>query len=223
MTRITFYIGLVLITISFIGCVLSYYLLVFGIPTFIFGAILVLISKQPIQSKLLTTLIPIVLYFPLTFLFLYFYNYSTAITILIPENFEGKLRIIYDENCGSNLEIIDGEKTLIFPENGILVLNEEFNRQINYNYYLVDDQGNKNEILEILEFKDRIKKRPSVLAGGSGTMYQEIDDKPTDKINRITFSDFYIYNKDSLDRSDYKSQQKFDSLTRIIVKQCRQQ
>src|SRR5690606_38940355 len=105
---------------------------------------------------------------PFTFLFLYFYNYSTAMTILIPENFEGKLRIIYDEKCGSNFEIIDGEKTLIFPENGILVLNEEFNRHVNYNYYLVDDQGNKNEILEILEFKDRIKKRPSVLAGGAG-------------------------------------------------------
>ena len=202
---------------------MSYYLLVFGIPIFIIGAILVLISKQPIQTKLLTTLIPIVLYFPFTFLFLYFYNYSTAITILLPENFEGKLRIIYDENCGSNFEKIDGVKTLIFPENGILVLNEEFNRQVNYHYYLVDDQGNKNEILEILEFKDRIKKRPSVLAGGSGTMYQEIDAKPTDKINGINFSDFYIYNKDSLDRNDYKSQQKFDSLTRIIVKQCRQQ
>lgn len=66
MNRITFYIGLVLIAISFIGCVLSYYLLVFGIPTFIIGAILVLISKQPIQTKLLTTLIPIVLYFPFT-------------------------------------------------------------------------------------------------------------------------------------------------------------
>lgn len=202
---------------------MSYYLLVFGIPTFIIGAILVLISKQPIQTKLLTTLIPIVLYFPFTFLFLYFYNYSTTMTILIPGNFEGKFRIIYDENCGSNFEKIDGVKTLIFPENGILVLNEEFNGQDNYHYYLVDDQGNKNEILEILEFKDRIKKRPSVLAGGSGTMYQEIDAKPSDKINGITFSDFYIYNKDTIDRNDYKSQQKFDSLTRIIVKQCRQQ
>lgn len=201
---------------------MSYYLLVFGIPIFIIGAILVLISKQPIQTKLLTTLIPIVLYIPFTFLFLYFYNYSSPMTILIPENFEGNFRIVYDENCGSKYEKIDGVKTLIIPENGILVLNEEFNGNGNYHYYLVDNLGNRNEIRTILDPKDAIQKRPAVLSGGSGTTYLEIDANPTDKINGITYSEFYIINKDTLDINDYKSPQKFDSLTRIIVQHCRE-
>ena len=85
------------------------------------GAILVLLSKQTIKAKLLTTLTPIVLYFPLTFLFLYIYNYSTPKTILIPKHFDGNLRVVYEEKCGRNYDKTDGVKTLTFPENGILI------------------------------------------------------------------------------------------------------
>ena len=60
----TFYIGLTFIIISFIACVLSFYLLVFGLPTFLIGAILIFLSKRTIKTKLLTTLIPFVLYIP---------------------------------------------------------------------------------------------------------------------------------------------------------------
>jgi hypothetical protein len=218
-----FYIGLTLIAISFIACVVSFYLLVFGIPTFLVGAILIFLSKQNIKTKLLTTLIPLIIYVPSTFLFLYAYNYSTTKTILIPKNFEGNLRVVYEENCGSNYDKIEGIKTLTFPENGILVLNEDFDRQVNYNYYLVDELGNRTKISQILDFKDRIQKQPCVLVGGSGTIEQMIEANSTNQKEKgITFSDFYIYNKDTVDRNDFKSQQKIDSLTTTIVNQCRQ-
>jgi hypothetical protein len=219
-----FYIGLTLIIISFIACVISFYLLVFGIPTFLVGAILVLLSKQTIQKKLLTTLIPIVLYFPFTFLFLFIYNYSTPKTILIPKNFDGNLRVVYEEKCGRNYDKTDGVKTLTFTENGILILSEDFDRHVNYNYYLVDELGNRTEIPQIIAFSDKVQKRPCVLVGGSGTIGQTIEANTTNQEEKgITYSDFYVYNKDTVDRSDYKSQQKFDSLTTAIVNQCRQQ
>lgn len=219
-----FYTGLTLIIISFIACVISYYLLVFGIPTFLLGAILVLLSKQTIQTKLLTTLTPLVLYIPCTFLFLYIYNYSTPKTILIPKNFEGNLRVVYEENCGRNYDKTDGVKTLTFPDHGILVLNEDFDRHVNYNYYLVDESGNRTEIPQILDFKDKIQKQPCVLAGVSGTIGQAIEANSANQEEKgITFSDFYVYNKDTVDRNDYKSQQRFDSLTTIIVNKCRHQ
>lgn len=222
MKQLAFYIGLSLIAISFIACVVSFYLLVFGIPAFLVGAILIFLSKQNIKTKLLTTLIPLILYVPSTFLFLYAYNYSTPKTILIPKNFEGKLRVIYEENCGRNYDKTDGIKTLTFPENGILVLNEDFDRHVNYNYYLVDELGNRTKISQILDYKDRMQKRPCVLVGGSGTIGQTIEANSTNHGEKeITFSDFYIYNKDTVDRNDFKSQQKFDSLTTAIVKQCR--
>jgi len=219
----TFYIGLTLIIISFIACVISFYLIVFGIPTFFLGAILVFLSKQTTQTKLLTTLLPIVLYIPCTFLFLYIYNYSTPKTILIPKNFEGTLRVVYEEKCGSNYDKTDGVKTMTFPENGILVLNEDFDSHINYNYCLVDEFGNRTKVSQILDFKDRVQKQPCVLPGGSGTIGQTIEANSANREHKgITFSDFYVYNKDTVDRNDYKNQQKFDSLTTAIVNQCRQ-
>ncbi len=173
---------------------------------------------------MLTTLILLILYVPSTFLFLYAYNYSTPKTILIPKNFEGNLRVVYEENCGSNFDKTDGVKTLTFPENGILILKEDFDRHVNYNYYFVDKLGNRTEIQQILAFSDKVQKRPCVLVGGSGTIGQTIEANSTNQEEKaITYSDFYVYNKDTVDKNDYKNQQKFDSLTTAIVNQCRQQ
>lgn len=219
-----FYIGLALIIISFIACVINFYLLIYGIPTFSVGAILVLQSKRTNLAKLLTTLIPIILYIPFTFLFLYFYNYSTPKAILISNNFEGNLRVVYNEKCGRNYDKIGGVRTLIFPENGILVLNEDFDRHVNFNYYLVDELGNRTEIPQILDFNDRVQNRACVLVGGSGTIGQIIEASSTNQEEKgILFSDFYVYNRGTVDRNGYNSQQKFDSLTTAIVNHCRQQ
>jgi hypothetical protein len=150
-----FYIGLSLIIVSFIACVISFYLLTFGIPAFLIGAILVFLSKRTIKTKLLTTLTPIILYVPLAFTFLFIHNYSTPKTILIPENFDGVLRIVYEEKCGSSYEEKDGIKTLTFPSTGILVLNEDFDGHINYQYYLIDAFGNRTEISQVLDIKGK--------------------------------------------------------------------
>ena len=214
--------GLTIIIVSFIACVVSYYLLIYGIPTTIFGIILVFISKRTTKTKILTSLTPIVLYVPLTYLFLLAYNYSTPKTILIPSTYQGTLRIIYEEKCGKNYEKQDGKKNLNFPPNGVLVLNEDFDRHINYNYYLVDKLGHRKEIRQIFDFKDRIKKMPCVLVGGSGTFGQTIEANSTSGVKKgIIFSDFYIFNKDTTDRNDFNSSNKFDSLTTLIVNKCR--
>lgn len=223
MKQPAFNIGLTLVAISFITSVVSFYLLVFGIPTFLVGVILIFLSNQTIKTKLLTTLVPFALYIPSTFLFLYAYNYSTPKTILIPNDFYGTLRVVYEEKCGSNYDKIDGVRTLTFPKNGILVLNEDFDGHINYNYYLVDKLGNRIEIPQILGSRDNVQKRPCILVGGSGTIGQPIEaNSKNHQKNGITFSDFYLYNKNTVDRNDFKSQQKFDSLTTAIVNKCRQ-
>ena len=175
------------------------------------------------QVKLITTLTPIVLYIPLTFLFMYGYNYTTAKVILIPKDFEGNLRVVYQEKCGHYYDKTDGVKTLTFPENGILILNEDFDRNVNFKYYLVDDLGNKTEIPQIFEFKSSVPRRPYVLFGGSGAIGESIEANTTRKEEKeITYSDFYVYNKDTVDRNDYKRQLKFDSFTTVIVNRCRQ-
>jgi len=220
----SFYTGLTLIIISFIACVISFYLLVFGIPTFLIGAILIFLSKRKIQAKLITTLMPFLLYIPLSYLFLYGYNYSTPKIMLIPNNFEGNLRVVYEENGGDKYEKTNDVKTLIFPENGILILNEQFDRHINYKYYFVDDLGRRTEIQQSLNFNRKNQKRPYVFVSGSGVIGQTIEANSTNKQEKgITYSDFYVYNKESVGRNDHKTQEEFDSLTTAIVKQCRQE
>ena len=183
---------------------------------------MVLISKRTIKLKLLSTIVPIVLYFPITFLFLYIYNYSTPKNILIPKNFEGNLRVVYEEKCGQNYDIADGVKTLIFPDNGILILNEDFDSHINYNYYLIDENGNKTKISEILDFKERLQEYPSILVRGSGTFWQSIETNSANIQEKgIVFSDFYLYNSSIDNRNEFKARQKLDSLTTAIVNQCR--
>ena len=59
---------------------------------------------------------------------------------------------------------------------------------------------------------------------GSGTIGQTIEANSSNQEEKeITYSDFYVYKKNTVDRNDYKSQQRFDSLTIAIVNQCRQQ
>ncbi len=144
--------------------------------------------------------------------------------MLIPNNFEGNLRVVYEENGGDKYEKTNDVKTLIFPENGILILNEQFDRHINYKYYFVDDLGRRTEIQQSLDFNRKNQKRPYVFVSGSGVIGQTIEANSTNKQEKgITYSDFYVYNKESVGRNDYKTQEEFDSLTTAIVKQCRQE
>jgi hypothetical protein len=217
--------GLTLIIISFVACVISYWLLIFGIPAFLIGTILVLLSSRPTKTKLLATLTPIILYIPFTYLFLNAYNYTTPNIFLIPSDYEGTLRIIYEEECGQYISKKDGNEIFNFPSNGILILNEDFEGGINNKYFLVDKIGHKTEIPEILEFKNRKSKMPCVLVGGSGTMW-EWEKIEVNSINKkekgITYSDFYLINKNTTDGNEFENEQKFDSLTKNMVNQCRQ-
>jgi hypothetical protein len=215
--------GLAIIIVSFIACVISYWLLIFGIPAFLIGTVLVLCSNRTTKTKLLVTLTPIILYFPLTFLFLTAYNYTTPKVFLISSDYEGTLRIIYEEECGQNIYKKDGKEVLNFPPNGILILNEDFDGGINNEYFFVDKLGKKTKISEILEFKNRKTKIPSILVGSAGTMSQVIEANSKKKKEKdITYSDFYLINKNTTDEYDFRENQKFDSLTKSIVNQCRQ-
>lgn len=226
-----FYIGLSIIIVSFVACVISFYLIIFGIPVFLVGALLVLLSKRPVKTKLLATIVPLVLYIPATILFLYAYNYSVPKTLLIPQNFEGPLRIVYKEKCGSPYQEIEGETTLVFPENGILILNEDFDRHINYEYYFVDKAGKRTKIFyELTGFSKSTKHLPCIVSSGSGTMGQSQAMEDTSGNSKeeylasegpkeIKYTEFYVYNNDTINTTDE------DNISALMVKaveECRE-
>ena len=109
----------------------------------------------------------------------------------------------------------NGRQILQFPENGILILNEKFDGGINNDYFLVNKSGKRTKVEEIIDFKNSTKRLPFIVVGGGGTFIRETNKKS------ITYSDFYLYNKDTTRRDDYKLSQRFDSLMWKVVEDCR--
>lgn len=217
-----FKIGLILIIISFIACVINLYLIIFGGIVFIIGCIFILISDTRIKIKIATILIPLILYIPATFLFLMAYNYTSPKIFLIPKNYNGKLRIVYEEKCGQKLRTEDGKEIFEFPKNGILILSEKFNGNINHKYYFVDSKGIKTEIPQANIDKQNLRF-PNVSILGAGTMSDKeikIGVSSDYDIDAVKYTDFFVNQKEN-DDFDYKKEQKFDSLTFVVVDLCR--
>lgn len=213
---------MILVGISFIACVASFYLLIYGVPVYILGALLVFLSRTKLKTKLFSTLIPLVLYLPSTYVFLLIYNYTPPKIFLIPSDYSGPLRIVYEEKCGVKPVKSNGRQVLKFPETGVLILNVDFDGGVNNKYYLVDSKGNKNEVPQTLDYKDSVRNKPAVLVAGSGTMGAAIYANSQRREPDIKFSDFYVFNGDTTDLENYHWSQQFDSLTTAVVNSCRQ-
>ena len=117
----TYKIGLVLIILSFIACIISFYFIIFGLPIFLIGMTVVLFSKTQFKTKLITTILPIILWLPATYIFLYFYGLTTPETFLIPSTLEKRFRVIYDEKCGVEPKYENGRRIIVIPYNGVLM------------------------------------------------------------------------------------------------------
>jgi hypothetical protein len=208
-------IGITLIGITFIACVLSFWLLFYGVFTFAIGAILIFLSKKSIKKKLLVTILPIIFYLPTTYLFLLAYNYTPPKTFLIPADYEGIIRIVYEEKCGVEIRKENGRQILQFPESGILVLKEKFNGGINNEYFLIDKSGKRTKIEEVIDFNNSLKNIPFIVVAGGGTVNRESNNKD------ITFTDFHLYSKDTAQIDDYPFSERLDSLMWKVVEDCR--
>ncbi len=142
-------------------------------------------------------------------------------TFLIPANSEGTLRIIYNEECGIKPKTEDGSEILEFPNNGILILNTRplWLKQV-MKYFLIDNNGNKTKVSEILDSSEMVKRTPAILAGTltvSGYTYHndEVEKKG------ITYIDFMLYRKSNDAVENFASIQNIDSLSNAAVSACR--
>tara|TARA_R100001369_G_C3287445_1_gene163260 strand:- start:576 stop:875 length:300 start_codon:yes stop_codon:yes gene_type:complete len=93
----------IIIVLSFLISFNPYWL-IFGVPLFLIGIILLLLSRKSIKSKLIWILTPIILWYP--FMQLFFYLMGTIGTataqkldLICPTTFEGKAIIISNMPC----------------------------------------------------------------------------------------------------------------------------
>jgi len=138
--------GIILIILSWIAC-LNPYWIIFGGPVFIIGLLIVWLSKIKLKTKLLTTFLPLLLWFPgmLAFFFLAS-KHMTPETFLIPKDFRGQITLIYNEPCGQTVPKVDGRLIYKIPDNGVMILTNKFETGIiDQEYYFVDNNWNKIE------------------------------------------------------------------------------
>ncbi len=131
---------------------LNPYWLIFAIPIFLLGVILVFTSPGKIKTKVLSSIIPIIAWYPGMLLFYLVIDTAGAATaqkidLIFPGNFRGRAIVVSEMKCGQPVKVIEGREQLVFPENGILLYQGKIETgRINHNYYFVDNEGVKKEI-----------------------------------------------------------------------------
>lgn len=145
--------GLILTILSWLAC-LNPYWIIFAGPVFIVGLLLVWFSKTKLKTKLLTTILPLILWYPglLAFMFLGSKHMSPE-TFLIPKDFRGQITLIYNEPCGQTIPKVDGRLIYKIPDNGVMILKNEFETGIiDQDYYFVDENWSKiSKIPELIQ------------------------------------------------------------------------
>ena len=214
-------IGLTLVILGFIICIISFYFLIFGVPIFLIGATLIFISKKTLLTKFTSILVPIILWLPATWTFLYFNGMTTPETYLIPKDFHGSFRIIYGEECGIVPIEENGRRIFEIPDDGILIIkNKQEAGWIDNEYYLVDKSGNKIKVPMLYDFTDMETKKTGVYMSGTGASGGPMSNggSSTESPLAIHYSDFFVASSDTSYNDDYDY---LDSLTEAKVDLCR--
>ena len=150
--NLTFKVGIILVVISTILiAILPGLIYFYGIPFFVFilGLILVWVGKRKIITKILYTITPILFFFT----YQYFWKEYKTIepeTFLIPKNYRGCVRIMFNSKCGEEIQYENKRRLYKIPKDGILLT--KFNDEqgyINFEFYLVDENGKRKKIQEL--------------------------------------------------------------------------
>jgi len=183
-------------------------------------------KSEPLKTVLgllsfpLTAIIAILALYAISYLTAYLTR-PEAETFLIPENFEGKIRIVYGEACGIAPAHENGRRVLEIPADGLLIIQPDLESGIiDHEYYFVNASGNRERLEEHYDPRDTQR---GVTSGGSGNMTTAAPGSPGGSIS-IYYSDFYVYNGFSppLADSAYNAfETRMDSLTTAMVGDCR--
>lgn len=237
-SNILYYGGLILLAIGAFGLTFAAFFAIIGLPVFIVGLILVLVSLKKTWKQ---RLIPVGLFILGIFAFWPIWTQINTVgpeVFLIPEDYRGRVNILYKEGCGQ--EFTKTEEGLIYniPDNGILILDteQEFGI-IDHTYYLVDKNGNRTELpkMDVRDFNEEwtTEKNPNEPSrdklgvfhwGRTGSQGKNIDQEGnvTNEKELHTFSEFYVstYN-DLTERFDFKYERQFDSLRNKEFGKCK--
>jgi hypothetical protein len=154
--NILFYSGISLLAIGAFGLTFAAFFAVIGLPIFVVGIIIILVSKKTWKQRL----IPIALFIIGIIAFWPIWRNINSVgqeTFLIPNDYRGRVNIIHKKDCGIILK--KTEKGLIYeiPNDGILLLSNDLKYGfIDHKYYLIDKNGKKTELpkMDVRDFNE---------------------------------------------------------------------
>jgi hypothetical protein len=231
--NILFYIGITLLFIGAFGLTFAAFFAIIGLPVFIIGIILILVSKRTWKQKLIPIgffVIAIMSFWPIWKAI----NSVGPEIFLIPENYRGKVNIIYKKGCGIHIQKTKAGLIYNIPEDGILMIDDEQSFGfIDHTYYLVDSNGKRTELpkMDVRDFNEEwtLEKNPNEpprdklgvfhwgRTGSAGKMIDTSGNLINEK-DLYTFSEFYVstYN-DLMKIFDFKYDVKFDSIANMKI------
>jgi hypothetical protein len=224
--------GIGIIILTFIGS-LNPYWLIFTVPVFLLGALLVFISSKPTKTKILWTVIPVLAWYPGMQLFFYLsgtIGTATAqkIDMIFPSDFKGRAIIVSEMTCGQPAEIVGEREQLFFPDNGILLYQGEIETgYVNHKYYFLDPNGFKIEIprRDLSMYWDSEPNKPDstitgIWLGGMGSKHINHPEPVTE----FSFMFLTVASKDNRnDYFDFHYLKQFENETDSLVQSCKKE
>jgi len=229
--------GIVLLTIGAIGLTFMAFFMFIGLPIFLIGLILLLLSKKTLKQKLIT----IAVFSACIFLFWFIWNRSKTIgpeTFNIPDEYRGKVVIIFKPGCGEQLLNTDEGYIYEIPNDGILVLDKELKTGfIDHSYKYIKSNGKTIEIpmMDVRDFNEEwtLTKNPNEPSrdklgvfhwGRTGSIGDLVDanGKVLNKDDQYKFQEFYISTYNELkDKFGFKYGQEFDERINQKLEHCK--
>jgi len=229
--------GIVLLTIGVIGLTFMAFFMFIGLPIFIIGLILLLLSNKSLKEKLIT----IGTYAMCIFLFWFIWNRVSTIgpeTFHIPNEYRGKVVIIFKPGCGEQLPKTKEGYQYEIPNDGILILDQELKTGfIDHSYKYIQSNGRTIEIpmMDVRDFNEEwtLTKNPNEPSrdklgvfhwGRTGSIGDMVDanGKALNKDDQYDFQEFYISTYNELkDKFGLKYGQEFDERINHKLEQCK--
>jgi hypothetical protein len=223
-------IGIGIIVLTFVLSAINPYVLMFTIPVFIIGALLIWFSKRQILSKILWTVLPVLLWYPTFVTFMYLSGTIGTATaqkfdFIFPNGFKGSVILVGNISCGQQVKIKDGREQLLIPNNGILLYQGEVETgYVNHKYYY---QLPNDSLIPLPDranymYFDSKKNQPStdvvgVWLGSTGTK-TSYEPKPKIEYSSMTLT---VDSKDSIDlHYDFQTEKRFENLTDSLIREC---
>jgi energy-coupling factor transporter transmembrane protein EcfT len=230
---IKYIVGLTIIVLTFLVSIIPF-LITQVFPFFFMGVGFVWFSRVKVLTKVICTVLPVLLWVPFFNLFIFstglFYKETAQkVDFNFPENFEGKAIVVQQISCGQEVTKKNGREQLNFPENEILLYQGSIEKTgyRNHHFYYLSKGGIRTKIDEVDYYSILFQDDSTKIAGSSdlgiwyrGTM-METDSLPYE-MTEYELAEMFVYTLSNIENFlSVEYNKKVDSLIYEAISRCK--